>query len=117
MPSSGVRPMPPGGIIGGVPGMGLGQPGGSPRSPQQVSPVGGVISPSSNANTSGSRSASAVGHPMANLAGRGPSDEGGRDGTKRWDPDNPWETAEGVPPVVRPPAEQRIDPGPAIGLR
>jgi hypothetical protein len=35
---------------------------------------------------------------------------------KHWDPNNPWETAEGVPPVVLPPSEQRIDPGPAIGL-
>ena len=34
-----------------------------------------------------------------------------------WDPDNPWETAEGVNPVVRPAHEKRIDPGPAIGLR
>jgi len=48
---------------------------------------------------------------------------GGRRGGRRdlsevahWDPDNPWETEEGVAPVVLPPREQRIDPGPAIGL-
>ena len=34
----------------------------------------------------------------------------------RWDPDNPWETVQGVPPVLLPPVEQRVDPGPAIGL-
>jgi hypothetical protein len=37
--------------------------------------------------------------------------------SSHWDPDNPWETAEGVAPVVLPPAEQPVDPGPAIGLR
>jgi hypothetical protein len=48
---------------------------------------------------------------------------GGRRGSRRdqlkgnrWDPDNPWETNEGVEPVVLPPREQRVDPGPAIGL-
>jgi hypothetical protein len=34
----------------------------------------------------------------------------------RWDPEDPWRTAEGVDPVLKPPPEQRIDPGPAIGL-
>jgi hypothetical protein len=34
-----------------------------------------------------------------------------------WDPDNPWETDEGVAPVVLPARETgRIDPGPTIGL-
>jgi hypothetical protein len=33
-----------------------------------------------------------------------------------WDPNNPWATEEGVDPVVLPPLEQRINPGPAIGL-
>jgi hypothetical protein len=34
-----------------------------------------------------------------------------------WDPDNPWHTAGGVSPVVRPSEYHgRIDPGPAIGL-
>jgi hypothetical protein len=36
---------------------------------------------------------------------------------RRWDPDNPWETDEGVAPIVTPPREAgRIDPGPAIGF-
>jgi hypothetical protein len=35
----------------------------------------------------------------------------------RWNPDNPWDTAHGVDPVVAPaPDQRRIDPGPAIGL-
>jgi hypothetical protein len=38
------------------------------------------------------------------------------DGTQSWDPDNPWETEEGVDPVLLPPREQPVDPGPAIGL-
>jgi len=48
---------------------------------------------------------------------------GSRRGSRRrqsegnqWDPDNPWKTEEGVAPVVLPPPDQRIDPGPAIGL-
>jgi hypothetical protein len=43
-----------------------------------------------------------------------PHDEDGA--VLHWDPDNPWETEEGVAPVVLPPAEAgRLDPGPAIG--
>ena len=31
------------------------------------------------------------------------------------DPDNPWEVAEGVPPVIEPATEQRPpDPGPGV---
>jgi len=49
---------------------------------------------------------------MGGRAGRrGKSDE-----AMSWDPDNPWDTDEGVAPVVLPIAEQRVDPGPAIGL-
>ncbi|GGL08588.1 hypothetical protein GCM10012284_49000 [Mangrovihabitans endophyticus] len=35
----------------------------------------------------------------------------------QWDPSNPWETAQGVSPVLHPETEPRIDPGPAIGLK
>jgi hypothetical protein len=36
---------------------------------------------------------------------------------RTWDPDNPWETDEGVDPVVLPPPPAgRADPGPAIGF-
>ncbi|HEY6593281.1 MAG TPA: hypothetical protein VI011_04085 [Asanoa sp.] len=38
-------------------------------------------------------------------------------GGRRWNPDNPWETANGVTPVLRPSEHHgRADPGPAIGL-
>ena len=59
----------------------------------------------------GTLSEPAYGHFRDHKSGR-------RDESKvlRWDPDNPWETAEGVDPVVLPPREQRVDPGPAIGL-
>jgi hypothetical protein len=37
--------------------------------------------------------------------------------SQEWDPHNPWQTAEGVDPVVLPPQDPGpIDPGPAIGL-
>ena len=37
--------------------------------------------------------------------------------SRRWDPDHPWRTDQGVSPIVRPSDEEGpIDPGPAIGL-
>jgi hypothetical protein len=33
---------------------------------------------------------------------------------RRWDPDNPWETAEGVAPVIEAGPIHRIEPGPGI---
>jgi hypothetical protein len=48
--------------------------------------------------------------------GRAHRPEEGDDGT--WvggDPDNPWEVAEGVPPVIEPGhGEERHDPGPGV---
>jgi hypothetical protein len=117
-PPGGMRAMPPGGVIGALPGTGLMQPG-APSRPTQVNPIGGVIGPAGTGaqHPSAGRAATAN-SPM--VAGMGPRGAEGRDGAKevtRWDPDNPWETARGVAPVVVPPAEQRVDPGPAIGLR
>lgn len=117
----GVRPMPPGGIIGGPPGGGLGHPGGGRPGARRVNPVGGVIGEAQGGTGArrGTTGVSSVGeHPMGPYgqgAGRG---AGRRDETRdsSWDPDNPWDTAEGVDPVVLPAREQRIDPGPAIGL-
>ena len=63
----------------------------------------------------------ALGHGVSAVNSYGPP-SGRRTGktdhseTRRWDPENPWETAEGVNPIVLPPKEQRIDPGPVIGL-
>ncbi|GIM94068.1 hypothetical protein [Paractinoplanes toevensis] len=136
----GIRAMPAGGVIGGAPGAGLGQPAAGRSGTQRVNPVGGVIGEGQgttgatrglNGATGGARGrggapgtrglgGTSVGgeHPMSSYgqgAGRKSSlqDEAG---DTHWDPDNPWETAEGVDPVVLPAQEQRIDPGPAIGL-
>jgi hypothetical protein len=59
----------------------------------------------------GTLSEHAYGHAGGQKSTRNKTDE-----TQRWDPDNPWETDEGVEPVLLPPLEQRVDPGPAIGL-
>jgi hypothetical protein len=122
-----VRAMPVGGIIGGVPGAGLGQPGAGSRAAQRINPVGGVISPNGASGRSGSPSrigaARPVGMPgdgvgaIGGVGGRAGSHQSVREEASRWDPGNPWETDEGVVPVVLPPAEQRVDPGPAIGFR
>jgi hypothetical protein len=101
------RAMPPGGMIGGVPGAGLGQPGAGASAARRINPVGGMIGGGGSGTT-----------PMGGAAGghrgRGQSED---ENAKRWDPDNPWETDEGVAPVVLPPrAVRRIDPGPAIGF-
>jgi hypothetical protein len=107
--------MPPGGVIGGTPGVGLGQPAMGRASAQRVNPVGGVIRNSGAHQSPGLRGSSAPGQAMTNVGGRAGRREKSDDSTS-WDPDNPWETAEGVAPVVIPVAEQRVDPGPAIGL-
>ncbi|HYN96943.1 MAG TPA: hypothetical protein VES42_24130 [Pilimelia sp.] len=61
----------------------------------------------------GSQPFSAV--PSGRQAAKQPHDEG--EAGRHWDPDNPWETNEGVDPVVLPPREPgRTDPGPAIGF-
>jgi hypothetical protein len=108
-----LRAMAPGGVIGGEPG--LGRTGMNSSSIQRVNPVGGVINPAEESTTRG-----VVGGPMGGAAGQPLGGASGRrrgdDESIRWDPDNPWETAEGVDPVVLPAREQRIDPGPAIGL-
>jgi hypothetical protein len=114
--------MPPGGVIGGVPGGGLGQPGATRPGARRINPVGGVIGegrqgPAASGRSAG-RGTGAHGtlseEPFAQAGNRrGRHDQ---NGGNYWDPDNPWETDEGVDPVVLPPREQRIDPGPAIGL-
>jgi hypothetical protein len=108
----GPRPMPPGGVIGGQPGPGLARPGAG-RPVSRVNPPGGMIGGQSGSSRSATgRPHGAAGVPAGRSAGRG-------DGEKlpqHWDPDNPWETEEGVVPVVLPPEEPgRHDPGPAIG--
>jgi hypothetical protein len=113
----GMRAMPPGGVIGGAPGAGLGQPAAGGRAASRVNPVGGIIHPSNSDGRPGAAGrGSTSGQPTANLAGRSARSSDESEDTLHWDPDNPWETAEGVSPVVLPAAEQRVDPGPAIGL-
>ncbi|WDZ86817.1 hypothetical protein [Micromonospora cathayae] len=134
IPSNGPRPMPPGGLIGGTPGMGLGQPAPGPAQPRRVNPVGGVIGggAAGTAPTGAAGSRPGVGRgpsingmhgvPSGGAPGYGPAARPSRrnhDDTeaRRWDPDNPWEIDRGVEPVVRPPDEDGpIDPGPAIGF-
>ncbi|WP_406107244.1 hypothetical protein [Micromonospora globbae] len=113
----------------------------SSSSPNRVNPIGGVIGGGGSAGTApaggaGSRpGASRTGQGTTPIGGapwqlassatgqgpRGTNDRLGRQDHKAnesgWNPDNPWETNKGVPPVVLPPDEQGpIDPGPAIGL-
>ncbi|GGL91055.1 hypothetical protein [Micromonospora yangpuensis] len=135
------RAMPPGGIIGGAPGMGLGQPGPGGVPPRRVNPIGGLIGgggagtgPTGGAGSrpNSGRGPHFNGHGMtpgggafglggAPGIGAAPSRPSRRDyedaDSRHWDPDHPWETDQGVAPVVRPPDEDGpIDPGPAIGL-
>ncbi|HEY3008145.1 MAG TPA: hypothetical protein VGJ63_08805 [Micromonosporaceae bacterium] len=136
----GARPLPPGGVIGGRPGTAIGEPAAGTGT-RTVNPTGGVIGQTSPGRgggveargTTAGRSAggvSAIGQAGKSTSGRGGSASGGpgvvgastrgrrpeSEPEQRWDPDNPWETDEGVPPVVLPPAEPgRHDPGPAIG--
>jgi hypothetical protein len=115
---SGPRPMAPGGVIGGTPGVGLGQPITRGRTPQRINPVGGVINSQTAAGhpLTGGRGGAASGQTMATTGGRGAGRREESEESLHWDPDDPWQTAEGVAPVVLPATEQRIDPGPAIGL-
>ncbi len=145
-PSGGPKPtpraMPPGGLIGGVPGAGLSQPAAGGGQPRRVNPIGGVIgggaAGTAPTGAAGSRPGSGRafggthafppigGSPhfgISNTSGMGSiSNQSGRrdrhgEEPRRWDPDHPWETDQGVSPVVRPPDDDGpIDPGPAIGL-
>jgi hypothetical protein len=117
----GMRAMPPGGVIGGPPNAGLGRTAAGRASASRVNPVGGVIG-EGRGGVAGARrgvAGMAGGEHPGGMYGQGGNRRPGQwdeaDGT-HWDPDDPWDTAEGVAPVVLPAAEQRVDPGPAIGL-
>jgi hypothetical protein len=126
----GIRAMAPGGVIGGTPGIGVGQSGvgrgglgqssAGRNANRRINPIGGVIgegAPGSRRGV-GAGSMSAGEHPSSMYGQAGGRRSGRHEDAENqhWDPDNPWETAEGVDPVVLPPRAQRIDPGPAIGL-
>ncbi|TDB75761.1 hypothetical protein E1165_09870 [Micromonospora sp. KC723] len=135
------KAMPPGGLIGGTPGMGLGPPSGMAQ-PRRVNPIGGMIgggaagtSPTGGAGSrpGGGRLSPLNGtHGISPLGGSPgtsgvnslgatphtrPQSRNGNEKDRRWDPDGPWKTDEGVKPVVMPPEDDGLtDPGPAIGL-
>ncbi|GGN55934.1 hypothetical protein GCM10010112_07260 [Actinoplanes lobatus] len=101
VPHGGVIGGSPTGMLGGPPPGRGGQPGMSTRGTQRVNPIGGLI-----------------GQDGGTRASRRPSSRNNEEASsQRWDPDNPWETAEGIDPVLLPPTEHRIDPGPTIGGR
>ncbi|GID25290.1 hypothetical protein [Paractinoplanes brasiliensis] len=110
--------MPPGGMIGGAPGAGIVQPGASRSGVARVNPVGGVIGGGASSGTPGNRGVlgSNPGTALGPTGGRRMDRNNPSEAGTHWDPDNPWATLEGVAPVVLPPRQQRIDPGPAIGL-
>lgn len=140
IPTPPLKSMPPGGIIGGIPGPSGGLLGPSAAQPRKINPIGGVIggggAGTGPAGGAGSRPGSGrttplhggltpIGGAPALGSSTGPGSprrnsqiQGSDDAAKRrWDPDNPWETDQGVNPVVRPSDEQGpIDPGPAIGF-
>jgi hypothetical protein len=108
------RPLPPGGVIGGVPAGGMaGHPGAmgtGTAAARRVNPVGGVLGQGAHAGGTGGTT---TGQPY--LAGRA-AGRGDRDRDSRsWDPDNPWAVEHGVTPVLEPGQEPSShDPGPGV---
>ncbi len=109
------------GVIGGP---GTGTVGVRPGagSPGRINPIGGVIGGTGHApggpSSTGARTGSSmmpagqIGTPGAN--GRRADLGADERPERRWDPNNPWETAEGVPSVIEADPIGRIDPGPGI---
>jgi hypothetical protein len=87
-----------------------------------VNPVGGVIGGTGNPRVGPSATGARAGSGVMTTGPMGMSGANGRRAEpgaeelseRRWDPDNPWETAEGVAPVIEPDPISRIDPGPGI---
>ncbi|MEU7751071.1 hypothetical protein [Micromonospora sp. NPDC049171] len=141
-PTPPVRSSPPSGVIGGMPTGGITPLGPNTAQPRKVNPIGGVIGGggAGTGPTGGAGSRPGSGRTFTSSHG-GPAPIGGApslggnpgiglppgrprqqqqldaDSSRPWDPDNPWETDQGVNPIVRPGNEQGpIDPGPAIGF-
>ncbi|MEU7608619.1 hypothetical protein [Micromonospora sp. NPDC049204] len=138
-----VRSIPPNGLIGGAPNLGFSQPVDGSAPTRRVNPIGGVIggggagtTPTGGAGSrpGGGRSL-AGGQQLPPIGGAPgfngtttsspgpgysfgrPSRNGQDEGRRGWDADHPWETDQGVDPIVRPPEEHGPhDPGPAIGF-
>ncbi|RUL92693.1 hypothetical protein EG812_14880 [Verrucosispora sp. FIM060022] len=136
VPPTQPRALPHGGLIGGIPGTGHFTSGTGSDQPRRVNPAGGLIgggaAGTAPAGAAGSRPGSGKGFgtnqlvpPFGGspgLAATGTRDKGPGGGSdsvgRRWDPDHPWQTDQGVNPVMRPLEDDGpIDPGPAIGLR
>ncbi|GII21781.1 hypothetical protein [Planosporangium mesophilum] len=119
------RPLAPGGVIGGAPGMGGGAPGmggahaatggGRPGGPRP-NPVGGVLGQGGGAGGPASPhgvGANAAGQPP--LAGQRRTGGDRDDESQQWDPDDPWAVERGVAPVLQPSTEQSShEPGPGV---
>ncbi|MDG4807871.1 hypothetical protein O7634_14035 [Micromonospora sp. WMMD1120] len=136
------RSLPPSGLIGGAPGVGINQPSNAPSAPRKVNPIGGVIGGGSAGTTPTGGAGSRPSAPRAFGGAGGTLPIGGSpssgsnwqlngaparparrvrdnydDEHAQWDPEHPWRTEKGVTPVVMPPDEDGpIDPGPALGL-
>ncbi|WP_307969622.1 hypothetical protein [Salinispora arenicola] len=126
------RRFPSGGVIGGAPHAGPRQPGSTDGHPRR--PVGGVIGgggagtaptggagsrPGGGRGLPGGPTIPALGVAPGAPVGRsgGPARRNSEDVPRAWNPDHPWETDQGVDPVIQPPkGEGPIDPGPAIGF-
>ncbi|HWS33604.1 MAG TPA: hypothetical protein VN408_12780 [Actinoplanes sp.] len=90
---------------------GSGMRGGAGR----INPAGGMIGGSgANGRAGNGMGQGGMGAPLGRR-GNGRTEEDPNN--RRWDPDNPWETNDGVDPVLLPAQEHRIDPGPTIGGR
>ncbi len=124
----------PNGFLGVPPAQGISPPASS--SARRVNPVGGVIG-GGGAGTAPSGAAGSrpgIGRSANPGVGQGSFPIGGspsgaanlnsgnrrdldKDGKPIWDADHPWETNQGVDPVMLPPEDGGpIDPGPAIGF-
>ena len=113
----GAGAVPTGGMIGaGGPGRG----GGTGRGGRGAAASMGAPGAQPRSGSGGGRSAGGMppggvigGAPLTGHAGHG---GGRRSGDARHgDPDNPWEVAEGVPPIIEAPSEpRRPDPGPGV---
>jgi hypothetical protein len=116
------RPLPPGGVIGGLPGMGGantgggGSRGGSGTAPR-VNPASGVLWQGAQAGGSGGThglaGGDAPGQPF--LGGQPGGSRRRDDGPRAWDPDDPWAVEHGVDSVIAPGRERSThDPGPGV---
>ncbi|MEH1014075.1 hypothetical protein V6U90_13310 [Micromonospora sp. CPCC 206060] len=129
---TGGRGLRSGSVIGGTPGAPFNQPSTRTAPEKRINPVGGIIgsggagtnivgNSGQRPGTGSSRTSPSNRHDMLPL-GTPLSPNGSHRTTEQrkpqhWDPDHPWETAEGVDPIMRRPHEtDRVDPGPAIGL-